>query len=84
MSVELRKKGFVLRVCVLRQVTAMVASALDGGSDALVIHLFEECELPAWLMGAPVHVIPAPNPNDPKCGSLAYYDPPFSLIVLMT
>jgi hypothetical protein len=44
----------------------MVASALDGGSDALVAHIFEECELPAWLMGAPVHVIPAPNPNDPK------------------
>ena len=51
-----------------RQVTRMVLSALECGSDALLEHLFDECGLLRWLTASPRTVEPAPRDGDPRPG----------------
>jgi hypothetical protein len=49
------------------QVPAILACTLDGGSEAVVGHLFGDCDLLAWLLGAPALVRPQRRPGDTRC-----------------
>ncbi len=47
----------------------MVVSALEGGSDEFLAHLFREGQLIGWLTSAPETVMPAARPGDTRAGA---------------
>jgi len=47
----------------------MVVSALEGGSDEFLAHLFREGQLIGWLTSAPETVMPAARPGDARAGA---------------
>lgn len=49
------------------QVTSIVACMLEAGSDAIVGHLFGDCDLLGWLLNAPAHCEPEPRSGDTRC-----------------
>lgn len=49
---------------VFQQVTSIISCALEIGSDALVSHLFKECNLLDWLVESPAEVTAMPHPED--------------------
>ncbi|KAK9917462.1 hypothetical protein WJX75_004564 [Coccomyxa subellipsoidea] len=48
------------------QVTSIVACMLEAGSDAIVGHLFGDCDLLGWLLNAPAHCEPEPRSGDTR------------------
>jgi hypothetical protein len=51
----------------MMQVTSIVACMLEAGSDAIVGHLFGDCDLLGWLLNAPAHCEPEPRSGDTRC-----------------
>ncbi len=52
----------LLTMCVPLQATRMLLASLEYGDDALLGHLFSDCELIGWLTSAPEEVVPTPAP----------------------
>lgn len=53
----------LLTMCVPLQATRMLLASLEYGDDALLGHLFSNCELIGWLTSAPEEVVPTPAPT---------------------
>lgn len=49
------------------QVTSIVACMLEAGSEAIVGHLFGDCDLLGWLLNAPAQCQPEQRPGDDRC-----------------
>ena len=48
------------------QVTSIVACMLETGSDAIVEHLFGDCDLLGWLLNAPAQFEPERRAGDER------------------
>ena len=48
------------------QVTSIVACMLETGSDAIVEHLFGDCDLLGWLLNAPAQFEPECRGGDER------------------
>ena len=51
------------------QVTSIVACMLETGSDAIVEHLFGDCDLLGWLLNAPAQFEPERRTGDERCNA---------------
>lgn len=49
------------------QVTSIIACMLEAGSDAVVGHLFGDCDLLGWLLNAPSLCEMEQRPGDTRC-----------------
>ena len=54
------------------QVTSIVACMLETGSDAIVEHLFGDCDLLGWLLNAPAQFEPERRGGDERCDPLIH------------
>ena len=52
--------------CASLQVTSIVACMLETGSDAIVEHLFGDCDLLGWLLNAPAQFEPERRAGDER------------------
>ena len=52
--------------CGSLQVTSIVACMLETGSDAIVEHLFGDCDLLGWLLNAPAQFEPERRAGDER------------------
>ena len=52
--------------CGALQVTSIVACMLETGSDAIVEHLFGDCDLLGWLLNAPAQFEPERRTGDER------------------
>ncbi len=57
------------------QVTSIVACMLETGSDAIVEHLFGDCDLLGWLLNAPAQFEPERRGGDERCDPLLHPSP---------
>ena len=60
------KASFITKYVVM-QVTSIVACMLEAGSNAIVGHLFGDCDLLGWLLNAPAHCELEQRPGDTRC-----------------
>lgn len=69
-AVHLVSKRCSGELVVPTQVTSIVACMLETGSDAIVEHLFGDCDLLGWLLNAPAQFEPERRGGDERCSSL--------------
>ncbi|KAK9815853.1 hypothetical protein WJX72_010762 [[Myrmecia] bisecta] len=48
------------------QITSIVTVAMDSGTDAIVRHMFIDCDLLTWISSVPADVKPEPRPGDAR------------------